>query len=1064
MDDNLKAISLAAGTDAGGIAIAPDGVVWVTDKRDAPPGRAGQVFSILPDGSRWDAHPLPEVPDGRAGPQPAYVALQTSGNAVEAVWVSDNGAGVVYRLKPGTRDPKEVVVVDIGKDSRPRGLAWDQARHRVWVADEAGHRLLAIDPASNKPDPALTTSRPGSAIALVAVSAQGVWFTEFAPGKVSVLDADKKALTEFDVGLVTDDGTEKAIRYPYGLAVRGNSVWFTTNGIEGSPGELWAIDDTGNLETAKLRKVASFGADLSPRDIAVDSAGYFWISLFYGHKVVQITNAGTVVKEYDLDASALPGAIAYGSSQDEIWVSDETAANRRVVRLTPIKTVPFFKSASVRVDGDTLKAAGTVVGPTGEADPIDARRYVMRHIDVRCDRRKRTARRSVSCRLAILSAIISLPVSLLSGPAAALTANIKGDIEEHSDYRVYDGTLKLNGEITHPFPQERDDAFWIIFQPGGMPPPVDSGGGNLDDGSGAGIVLPDAKPADKPADYKGALPITATSNTALRRELSDEDIEKASLNGIIITRKQVENLSCIQQSPYYWYPGPLAPLLLPVIVPHLHDWVGVCDVPVTWMEWGQTKYWLDNPRFDLSVGPAETPVETTDDMKSNFPGAPNDIVWHEGQTYVIRLAATTKVAGDNDYAQRVIRYMGEPAVKDLSPQETEAESKGYAIISVAPENSQDYSLDRCKTTISGPGVDNATAHGGVDKAGDGHYRAILELQEANYQVGQTYTATTECFFSMINDASGRSWTVLGGQKSKAQLAHRIKILPEHQKTVVERVEVPKIVTQEVTREVTKVVTKETTKRVIPPKLTGIKGSFLDSTGEIAINASLFAIDSGADPKKTKVEYRSGGDKDWKTVPRITWDDGGLSFVATLPNTVLAPDVPVSLELRATAENGLTDEAHVPFALKSFVDLYFLRPDTEEPVTEGSGVKAQGEMLLRLKLVVRHPIGRLQSRLELPEHIEFDKKHRTFVQFSDGGERQRVPPHVLSVETDWDGSDKPFLFSTDLLKPGEYFITVPVAVEKSAGEDLRSVKWSVDAAKGDRYISPHEVSKVLPILP
>ncbi|MCW8127602.1 hypothetical protein [Microbulbifer halophilus] len=196
MDDNLTAISLAAGTDAGGIAIAPDGTVWVTDKRELPAGTAGQIFSIPPDGGKYQAHPLPKVPDGRGKPQPAYVALQTSGHSVEAVWVSDVGAGVVYWLKPGSGGHDEVGLVDIGKGSRPRGLAWDQGRRRLWVADEAGHQLLAIDPVHGQPDPALTRSRPGSAIALVAVSPQGVWFTEFAPGKVSVLDVD--CLTALD--------------------------------------------------------------------------------------------------------------------------------------------------------------------------------------------------------------------------------------------------------------------------------------------------------------------------------------------------------------------------------------------------------------------------------------------------------------------------------------------------------------------------------------------------------------------------------------------------------------------------------------------------------------------------------------------------------------------------------------------------------------------------------------------------------------------------------------------------------------------------------------------------
>lgn len=656
----------------------------------------------------------------------------------------------------------------------------------------------------------------------------------------------------------------------------------------------------------------------------------------------------------------------------------------------------------------------------------------MRRIDVRNDRREWVGRRTVPSRLVMLSALACLPLTLVSGPAAAIEVDMKGDLQQDVVYHVYDGTLHLNAEISAPL-QPRDDAFWIVFQPGGMP--------------------------------KSALPETATDDNALRHVWSNEEkdayIEKHGKSG----RDQLANLSCINQSPYYWtkyYEDADGNTL---IVNGVHGDVKDCSVPETWIEWGQSSSWLDNPAYDLRVGPdpEATPgkylVESSRDVQKHWTNFPKDIVWKEGESYVVRFAARSwkpwGPADSNDYTQRVIQYMGAPALKDIPQDPQDLAPTDSMKIQITPEDGKDYYLDNCTTTISPlDGSWKESVTGGVDKGanfGNSVYTAFLKFDNAKYKLGGKYKTVTECSFAMRSYVEDKPnlGIVLGGQKQKAVMQHEFTLAP------------------------TQNTAKKVPTSVTPPILTDIHGNFVGNSRSVTVKGKLAAIDkdkdgNDKDPKATEMAYNTADDIRWNPIPKsnIIWS--GMSFSLTIPNAA-PPDKPVSIDLQAKADNSLTGEAPVPFALQSFIKLYFLHPDTRQPIDEGTSIKVQGETFLRLKLVVLHPIDKLQSRLQLPDLIQPDTSRGGSVEFSAAGQKPEET-HDMRLETahapgadarPWDGSDKPLLFTSKLLKPGDYTISVPVKIKKS---NYRAVTWSVDAAKGDKNIDPHEVHTTLSIVP
>jgi streptogramin lyase len=163
----------AATTDAQAPATVPAGVV-VTELDDRPVGLApvgGDVWAALPDsGSVLVAH-------GRTvkvGRSPLRLVDTPAG-----VWVSVIGDGAVVRINPRTGHVDRRTTLR-PRGSEPEGLAYDG--DTVWVVDQAGDRVLPLDP---------TTGRIGAAVdvgigpRLVTAGADGIYVSSYVAGSVT---------------------------------------------------------------------------------------------------------------------------------------------------------------------------------------------------------------------------------------------------------------------------------------------------------------------------------------------------------------------------------------------------------------------------------------------------------------------------------------------------------------------------------------------------------------------------------------------------------------------------------------------------------------------------------------------------------------------------------------------------------------------------------------------------------------------------------------------------------------------------------------------------------------
>ncbi|MCW8127598.1 SMP-30/gluconolactonase/LRE family protein [Microbulbifer halophilus] len=350
-------IKLPAGARPDGVAVARDGTAWVAGRV----GDAGAVFCIAPgEDSKPLSYTLPAgVPPARGHQHPSHIALEIKQDGgVAAVWVSDVRTGFVYRLVPGDADGHKADKIDLGAGSVLRGIAWDEKRKLVWVADERG-RLLAIDTEKKAENKGLAASHPSSGISDVAVAGDRVWFTEYAAGQVCFLDASKKAdaadrIKAFDFKITTKDevGNTLPTSYPSGLAVAGDRIWIVTGFADSAEGSLWAIDTIASDPITPLQHVTDFGKNTQPSDIAVDEVGYLWVTLSGTHKLVQLADTGLYVDQYDLGEQGVPTAIACTHGlQDQIWICDAQKDNPRVVRLTPIDQILPASEGKVHISG-----------------------------------------------------------------------------------------------------------------------------------------------------------------------------------------------------------------------------------------------------------------------------------------------------------------------------------------------------------------------------------------------------------------------------------------------------------------------------------------------------------------------------------------------------------------------------------------------------------------------------------------------------------------------------------------------------------------------------------------
>ncbi|WP_180933626.1 hypothetical protein [Nocardioides ungokensis] len=158
---------------ASGSPRVPDGVA-VTELDDRPVGLApvgGTVWAALPDAGQVLTARGRAVKVGR---QPLRLVATPQG-----VWVSAIGDGTVVRVDPATGEVDRRTVLR-PRGSEPEGLAYDG--HTVWVVDQAGDRVLPLDPATGRLGTAVDV---GIGPRLVTAGPDGVYVSSFVAGSVT---------------------------------------------------------------------------------------------------------------------------------------------------------------------------------------------------------------------------------------------------------------------------------------------------------------------------------------------------------------------------------------------------------------------------------------------------------------------------------------------------------------------------------------------------------------------------------------------------------------------------------------------------------------------------------------------------------------------------------------------------------------------------------------------------------------------------------------------------------------------------------------------------------------
>jgi YVTN family beta-propeller protein len=126
----------------------------------------------------------------------------------QGLWVSVIRDGALVRIDPKTGKVDQRVQLS-PRASEPEGLAYDGTS--LWVVDQAGDRVLTLDPASGKVS---ATYPVGHEPRLVAVGPKGVYVANYSSGSITRV-ADGHSTTRNAAHCLT----------PQGIAVAGGLVW-----------------------------------------------------------------------------------------------------------------------------------------------------------------------------------------------------------------------------------------------------------------------------------------------------------------------------------------------------------------------------------------------------------------------------------------------------------------------------------------------------------------------------------------------------------------------------------------------------------------------------------------------------------------------------------------------------------------------------------------------------------------------------------------------------------------------------------------------------------------------
>ena len=203
----------------------------------------------------------------------------------DGVWVSVINDGSVVRIDPSSGEVAQTVTLK-PKGSEPEGLAWDGAH--LWVVDQAGGRVVELDPTGKVVDEFKTDDEPR----LVAAGDSGIWVANYGGTSVSRV-ADGHAKT---VHLTSCVG-------PQGIAEVAGRVWVSCT----LSGKAIALDATSMKQVAEV-------ADLPDADAVVGHDDTVYVVGQSGPTVYVLNAAGGTLKDTVRLGEAMPTSENVGAA------------------------------------------------------------------------------------------------------------------------------------------------------------------------------------------------------------------------------------------------------------------------------------------------------------------------------------------------------------------------------------------------------------------------------------------------------------------------------------------------------------------------------------------------------------------------------------------------------------------------------------------------------------------------------------------------------------------------------------------------------------------------------
>ncbi len=314
------------------------------------------------------------IPLGGGEGHPWGMAFDSAGN----LWFAEAGCeppsfcaddpepGQIGFLAAGTFEPRFYTLPAI-PENHPLfvAVAPDGA---VWFTTPLNARIGRFDPVTQTFEQWPVTS--GSGPWQLAFGGDGaIWYTERFASAIGRFDPVTRTHRDFQT---PTRGSE-----PYGLATRGNKVWFTEN--QTGVGRIGVLDIGANNKFTEYTIRANPSPDLTPHMIAVDDAGIvWWTEGFEGHigKLVPNqaspgecgSNSGTCdgVTEYDIPKSACGrrhgSGIVIRPGAGEVWFTDSLSGEVGRLRVATGKFQMFrLRSCDAHAhDGMAVDSLGRI--------------------------------------------------------------------------------------------------------------------------------------------------------------------------------------------------------------------------------------------------------------------------------------------------------------------------------------------------------------------------------------------------------------------------------------------------------------------------------------------------------------------------------------------------------------------------------------------------------------------------------------------------------------------------------------------------------------------------------